>query len=97
MKEGRAAARRRVAPGLLFLLVCLGAQAQVPVIPQDVQTSVRQRVDYGYCPGIVVGLMTTNGSTYFSYGSVDLDGGAGVDENTLFEIGSITKVFTTRC
>ena len=95
IKEGRAAARRRGVPGLLLLLMCLGVQAQVPVVPQDVQTSVRQRVDYGYCPGIVVGLMNTNGATYFSYGSVDLNGGSAVDEDTLFEIGSITKVFTS--
>jgi len=80
--------------GMLLLSAFIGVQAQLPVVPEDVKTTVRQRVDYGYCPGIVVGLMNTNGSTYFSYGSVDLDGGAGVDENTLFEIGSVTKVFT---
>lgn len=44
MGEGRV-----VAPGLLLVLACMGVQAQVPVIPQDVQTRVRQRVDYGYC------------------------------------------------
>jgi CubicO group peptidase (beta-lactamase class C family) len=56
---------------------------------------VRQRVDYGYCPGIAVGLMNTNGSSYFRDGNVDLDGGPAVSEKTLFEIGSIGKVFTT--
>ena len=81
--------------GMLLLSAFIGVQAQLPVVPEDVKTTVRQRVDYGYCPGIVVGLMNTNGSTYFSYGSVDLDGGPAVDEKTLFEIGSITKVFTT--
>lgn len=80
---------------MLLLLASLNAQAQPPVVPEDVKTTVRQRVDCGYYPGIVVGLMNTNGPTYFSYGSVDLDGGRAVDENTLFEIGSIGKVFTT--
>ncbi len=81
--------------GALLLLAFVRIQAQSPVVPEDVKTTVRQRVDYGYCPGIVVGLRNTNGSAYFTYGSTDLDGGPAVDENTLFEIGSVTKVFTT--
>jgi len=81
--------------GALLLLAIVQVHAQLPVVPEDVKTTVRQRVDYAYCPGIVIGLMNTNGATYFSYGSVDLDGGPTVDENSLFEIGSITKVFTT--
>lgn len=80
---------------LALHLALVGAPAQLPVVPENVKTTVRQRVDYGYCPGMVVGLMNTNGTTYFGYGSVHLDGGPAVDENTLFEIGSITKVFTT--
>ncbi|HOW66013.1 MAG TPA: serine hydrolase [Candidatus Paceibacterota bacterium] len=80
-------------PGLLLTVV--GAEAQPPVVPENIKTTVRQRVDYGYCPSIVVGLMNTNGCAYFSYGNVDLDGGPAVDENTLFETGSIGKVFTT--
>jgi CubicO group peptidase (beta-lactamase class C family) len=79
----------------LALCVHAASHAAAPVVPADVKTTVGQRVDYGYCPGIVVGLMNTNGSTYFSYGRTDLDGGPAVDEHTLFEIGSITKVFTT--
>ena len=71
------------------------AWAQVPTIPENVKTSVRQRVDYGYAPSVVVALMNTNGPTYFSYGRTDLDDGHPVDENTLFEIGSVTKVFTS--
>jgi len=71
------------------------ARADLPVIPEDVKVSIRQRVDYGYCPAVVVGLMNTNGPTYFGYGTTDLGGGQTVDENTLFEIGSVTKVFTT--
>lgn len=72
-----------------------GARATPPVIPEDVQVHVRQRVDYGYCPGVAVGVMSTNGASYFCYGFADLDGGAAVSERTLFEIGSVTKVFTT--
>jgi hypothetical protein len=78
-----------------LLLEPVRAHAQLPVVPENIKTTVRQRVDYGYCPGIVVGLMNTSGCTYFSYGNDDLDGGPAVGESTLFEIGSIGKVFTT--
>jgi D-alanyl-D-alanine-carboxypeptidase/D-alanyl-D-alanine-endopeptidase len=67
----------------------------LPVIPEHVKTTIRERVDYGYAPAVVVGLMNTNGPAFFSYGTTDLDGGQPVDEHTLFEIGSVTKVFTT--
>lgn len=49
-----------------LLLGVVGAWAQLPVVPENVKTTVRRRVDNGYCPGIVVGLMNTNGSTCFS-------------------------------
>jgi CubicO group peptidase (beta-lactamase class C family) len=95
MKSARLTCPFLATHSLLLLCVFVTAQTAAPVVPEDVKTTVRQRVDYGYCPGIVVGLMNTNGSAYFNYGSPDLEGGPAVDENTLFEIGSITKVFTT--
>src|ERR1019366_1761572 len=36
-----------------------------------------------------------NGVSFYSYGSRDIDRDDPVDENTVFEIGSITKTFTT--
>ena len=95
MKGEHSICWRRATWGALLLLALVRVQAQLPVIPEDAKTTVRQRVDCGYCPGIVVGLMNTNGPTYFSYGRMDLDGGPAVDEHTLFEIGSIGKVFTS--
>jgi len=65
-----------------------------PVIPEDVKTTIRQRVDYGYAPGMIVGLRNTDGAAFFAYGQTDRHGGEPVDERTIFEIGSITKVFT---
>jgi CubicO group peptidase (beta-lactamase class C family) len=71
----------------------LAVRANPPVVPADVQTAVRQRVDYGYCPGIVVGLMNTNGPAYFSYGAGISRAAHRWTSTLLFEIGSI-KVFT---
>ena len=78
---------------------CLGltwvVPGAVPVIPLTVKTSIRQRVDYGYCAGISVGMVNDEGRTFFNYGQTSYESGTTPDENTLYEIGSITKVFTS--
>jgi CubicO group peptidase (beta-lactamase class C family) len=68
---------------------------QAPEIPGEVKESICLRVDNGYNAGIVVGLVTRGGTQYYSYGKPSLSGGGTLDENTIFEIGSITKVFTS--
>jgi CubicO group peptidase (beta-lactamase class C family) len=45
--------------------------------------------------GIVVGLIDRHGQRVFGYGSVTVKKGLAPDGDTVFEIGSITKVFTT--
>ena len=45
--------------------------------------------------GIVVGVIDAHGRRYVSYGVSDRKDPRPVDERTLFEIGSITKVFTS--
>ena len=70
------------------------ALAAVPVITPAVQASIRARVDYAYNPGIVVGMVNADGRAFFSYGQTAYDSGVLPDEHTLYEIGSVTKVFT---
>jgi CubicO group peptidase (beta-lactamase class C family) len=50
---------------------------------------------YGKSVGIVVGTINSQGRQVVSYGKLDHGSGKRVDGDTLFEIGSITKVFTT--
>jgi serine-type D-Ala-D-Ala carboxypeptidase/endopeptidase len=64
------------------------------LISETIKTEVRQRVDDGLNAGIVVGIVTPCGKEIFAYGQTDLSGGQSVDENTVFEIGSIGKTFT---
>ncbi len=67
--------------------------AQLPV-PEDVRASVRARVDQGATVGVVIGVVDAAGTRYYSYGSTAMQGGRPVDEHSVYEIGSITKVFT---
>jgi CubicO group peptidase (beta-lactamase class C family) len=89
--------RRSIVWCCLTILLCAGqvpAWAQSPIIPQDVTVNIRARVTNGFTPGIVVGMINSNGTTYFSYGVGNLDSGLPVNEDSVFEIGSITKTFT---
>jgi CubicO group peptidase (beta-lactamase class C family) len=52
-------------------------------------------VDYGYNAGIAVGMINREGRAFLGYGQRDLNQGGRLDERTLFEIGSVTKVLTS--
>src|ERR1051325_954108 len=43
---------------------------------------------------IAVGIINEKGTTLVNFGRMKVNEGRGVDANSLFEIGSITKVFT---
>jgi D-alanyl-D-alanine-carboxypeptidase/D-alanyl-D-alanine-endopeptidase len=63
-------------------------------IPSDVQEAIRARVDSGQNVGIVIGVVTPNGTSFYSCGTMTADGNVPVDETTLFEIGSAAKPLT---
>lgn len=63
-------------------------------IPGEVKDIVRERVADGKTMSIVIGLIDPTGATYFSEGKMAASGEEKPDEATVYEIGSITKVFT---
>jgi len=67
---------------------------QQAAITDSVRAHVRALVDAGWSPSIVVGVVDASGARYFAYGTTAAEGGAAVDEHTVYEIGSITKTFT---
>lgn len=75
------------------LLLAAPLAAQLP-IPEAVQANVRARVDQALSVGIVIGVVDAAGTRYFAYGNTAMQGGRPVDEHSIYEIGSITKVFT---
>jgi CubicO group peptidase (beta-lactamase class C family) len=61
-----------------------------PVIDKLADPLVRDKKGVG----LVVGVLTKQGRQVFGFGALTLDGDRPPDRATLFEIGSITKVFT---
>ncbi len=51
-------------------------------------------IDDGWAQGMIVGVLQGGKESYFSFGSIADEQQIPPDENTIFEIGSITKVFT---
>lgn len=62
-------------PAILFLAMILPAPspaADLPTIPDDIRQSIRMRVLNGYCPGIIVGIITPQGRQYAACGQIAL-------------------------
>ncbi len=63
-------------------------------IPADVSEHIAQRVEQGDCVGVVLCMVDAEGSCCVSEGRLSQNSDRKVDEQTVFEIGSITKAFT---
>ncbi|MDP5208221.1 serine hydrolase [Microbulbifer sp. 2205BS26-8] len=57
----------------------------------DIAFQAQDRIDKGYHLGTVIGVIDRNGPRYYGFGRLSLEGNAKPDENSIFEIGSITK------
>ena len=76
----------------LWFVLCL-------FLPQllfcDVQKLLEERIKNGGSTGMVVAIVEGDQTRIYSCGQLSMQNPKKVDEDTLFEIGSITKVFTT--
>jgi len=77
----------------LSLILSFVLRAQHPTLPEDVKSNIEKRIEYGNTPSIVVGIIDEHGTSYFNFGMAKTEGKP-VDEHSIYEIGSISKVFT---
>ncbi|REE25605.1 CubicO group peptidase (beta-lactamase class C family) [Winogradskyella pacifica] len=61
----------------------------------EIQDHIKARVDEGFNPSVALAYIEGENVTYFNYGNTEVKNGKPVDQNTVYEIGSISKVFTT--
>ena len=78
------------------LLVAADNPVSAAAIARIMETFARPAVDNGAAVGIAVGV-TYRGwpPQFFSYGTANVADGTAVTPDTIFEMGSVTKVFTT--
>lgn len=63
-------------------------------LSESVESVIESRIADKKLVGIVIGIVDKDGTAYYSYGEKVADGGEAPDENSVFEIGSISKAFT---
>ena len=79
----------------ISVVLCALGTSQTAKISDEVKDSVRKRVKAAETVGLVVGVIDEAGRRhYFCHGTVGLGDDSPVDEHSIYEIGSISKVFT---
>lgn len=69
--------------------------APAPQTPEQIRAIVQPYIDDGYVPAMVVGVVDATGVRVQAFGVDDRDGGSKpITSQSVFEIGSVTKVFT---
>ncbi len=83
----------------LFVSICLImtvfiGHAQETTITTEVKENIQARVESGENVGISVAFVNGDRVDFYNYGTTDLKQNVQVDEHSVYEIGSISKVFT---
>jgi len=62
---------------------------------QKIEKIMKECVDNGHTQGMVIAVIKEEGTKFYKYGKMAVDEITPIDENTVFETGSITKIFTS--
>jgi CubicO group peptidase (beta-lactamase class C family) len=79
---------------LMFIFFYIAVPAQQYKLPADVKKSIQERIRYETNISIVVGVINEHGRYYFPFGHL-WKNGPKADAHTIYEIGSVSKVFTS--
>lgn len=83
---------------LALLLIGQTAMAQNSVTQSELRTAVdaavQPAIEQYRIPGLAVAIVHKGKQHFFNYGVADRDSGQPVNEHTLFELGSVSKLFT---
>lgn len=77
---------------LSLLLLAFVAAAE---IPQEVKTEIDLRIKHNINPSIVVGLFENDQSYFYTQGLINKEHPQPANKNSVYEIGSVTKTFTS--
>lgn len=69
--------------------------SQNAIISSEVKDHIKARVDKKFNPSVSLAYLEGDKVSYFNYGKTEIENGKEVNQNTVYEIGSISKVFTT--
>ena len=67
----------------------------MPEYQEDIKRFIDETCKKAKIPGLAAVVIRNNKTSYYTYGMADIKKGIRVDECTLFEIGSLSKAFTT--
>jgi D-alanyl-D-alanine-carboxypeptidase/D-alanyl-D-alanine-endopeptidase len=77
---------------LLLLVFCIVA---IPAFGQSLDELILERIEAGETPSMVIAIHQNGKTTYHAQGFSNVETKKSADSKTLYEIGSITKTFTT--
>lgn len=81
---------------LVLSIAVLGAvDSDSERIPKETRERVAKRVESGNGIGVAIGVVDAQGSTFHFVGTYSTDDSRPITADTIFEIGSITKAFTS--
>src|SRR5262245_45920690 len=102
--------RQSFLASLAVLLGCGSAPVQEPVKPDadgprksevvvtrtpDIEGIVKRHLAHSRAPGFAVGVIDGSGQSAYGFGRISKDAEGAPRGDTVYEIGSVTKVFTT--
>lgn len=85
---------KSILSSILILLLGIVSSCTAQGISDELNANIQSRIDNRINTSIVIGIVSSEDTQYYSYGVKSYQNNAEADENSVFEIGSISKTFT---